>query len=180
MRLFIAIRFSKKTADAVGDVMSKLRKQGMTGNFTDPRNLHMTLVFIGETERAPEIIDAMNAVRVPRMKVSFDRVGHFGDLYWIGSGKDPVLSSYVRSLRGELDRRGIRYDRRAFRPHVTLVRRARIAGTPESRTDHGRDSGWHAPEIKIPGMYVAAVSLMRSDRVDGKIRYTEIARVEAR
>lgn len=161
MRLFIAIPFSEKTRRDLEEVMKDLKRQGMTGNFTDPRNLHLTLVFFGETERAEEIRSILRSVPFPAIRFSFDRTGHFGNLYWIGIRKNEALEDYVRTLRAELDRYAIPYDRKAFRPHITLVRKAHWKEAPR-------------PVLPKRSFRPLAPVLFRSDRVNGRIRYTPV------
>ena len=48
MRLYIAIQFEEKILDALNDFQDDLKAQGVTGNYTKRKNLHITLAFIGE------------------------------------------------------------------------------------------------------------------------------------
>ncbi|MGN0708735.1 MAG: RNA 2',3'-cyclic phosphodiesterase [Anaerovoracaceae bacterium] len=162
IRLFIAIRFSEKTINDLKDVMDDMRRLGVTGNFTSPGNIHLTLAFIGETDLEDQIEDALSSVPVPDIRVSFDRIGHFGNLLWIGISRDPALDSYVKAVREALDDRAVPFDHKAFKPHITLVRKARFPG----------DLKPHIPSGSKPAR---TVSLMRSDRVNGKIKYTSVA-----
>ena len=58
MRLFVAIRFSPAVEEALWTAVGDLRRQG-AGTFTRRENLHLTLAFIGETDR---LEDARQAV----------------------------------------------------------------------------------------------------------------------
>ena len=48
MRLFIAIKFSSEIEKVLTDLQDDLKTQGITGNYTNIQNLHLTLAFIGE------------------------------------------------------------------------------------------------------------------------------------
>jgi len=50
MRLFAAICLSPAVRASLADTITTLRGQGK-GTFTRPENLHLTLAFIGETDR---------------------------------------------------------------------------------------------------------------------------------
>lgn len=167
MRLFIAIRFTRKIKEDLKDIEKDLKRQGVKGNFTDVDNLHLTLAFIGESDEAPIIARIMQSVPIGNITLSFDQLGNFGNLYWIGLQKNAALREYVSDLRDALDENGIPFDHKKFKPHITLVRRASMQ---------------KRPDIRVPSdsMTVKAVSLMKSERINGRIHYTEIASVKRR
>ncbi|MBQ2306001.1 MAG: hypothetical protein II184_00645, partial [Clostridia bacterium] len=88
-------------------------------------------------------------------------------LAFIGEYNDPAkVTRAIRSVQFEpfkltLAAEGIPFDGKRFTPHVTLVRRA---------------DGPELPESAVPGLQstLSRVSLMRSDRTDAGMRYTEI------
>lgn len=165
MRLFLAIRFSDEMKLAIGSTISDLKQQGVTGNFTRPENLHITLAFIGESTQVRRISEAVRGVDFTPYVVELGKGGHFRDLYWVGLKHSDPLYQYVRQLRQALDDAGIDYDRKKFRPHITVVRQARPANEDSPIV------------LNIPkaGMKVTRVSLMKSERIRGKLTYTEVA-----
>lgn len=48
MRLFIAVQLSDEMKNAVISAQNTLRKNKVSGHFTDVQKLHLTLAFIGE------------------------------------------------------------------------------------------------------------------------------------
>lgn len=162
LRLFLAIPFTAAVRNELKKVMAGMRRQGASGCFTKEENLHLTLVFFGETTRAEEIADALRAVPLPVIRLAFDRIGRFGSLYWIGLRDNPALDDYVGDLRRALEKRAVPFDRKAFKPHVTLLRRGHVR----------RPLRLAVPTCSMP---VNEVLLMRSDRVDGGMRYTAVA-----
>lgn len=167
MRLFLAIRFSDEFKTAIGSTITDLKGQGVSGNFTRPENLHLTLAFIGESTQVREISKAVKEIDFTPYFVELGGGGHFRDLYWIGLKNSPKLTSYVRRLRTALDEAGIDFDHKKFRPHITVVRRARADAPIVLKV----------PEAK---MKVTRVSLMKSERIRGKLTYTEVAGFPAR
>lgn len=81
MRLFVAINFSKDVKNALLAAIDELKGQAVSGNFTSPDNLHLTLAFIGESERASAIRGAIDRCAVPPFDLAVSREGHFGNLY---------------------------------------------------------------------------------------------------
>ena len=98
---------------------------------TQPRNLHMTLAFLGETDaqRLPEVEVAARRVQLEPCLMKLDRCSwwkHNG-IVWAGGDAPPPLRDAVAGLRAELKVSGVRFDAKAFAPHVTLLRNVRSA-----------------------------------------------------
>lgn len=170
MRLFIAINFDNETKRRIIDVQDHLRELGR-GNYTREENLHLTLAFLGEVPaaRLDEVKRVMDAVTVRRMKLDFAHVGCFArdsELWWIGAGDNRTLSGLQRALVNELRASDLPVDSKKFRPHITLAREMHI--------------GRRDPKELLPETFsadVSAISLMVSERISGKLTYTEIYRV---
>ncbi len=168
MRLFIAINFDAGTLQNILAVQQRLRKYG-TGNFSRPENLHLTLAFLGEVApaRLAAVREAMNNTAVQPMTLVFDHVGHFkrdeGDIWWLGLEENAPLLSLQRELSAHLTKAGFRLETHRFSPHVTLARTVRLVVPPNSRL---------LPEEPFDAP-VSAISLMRSERVGGRLTYTE-------
>ncbi len=123
MRLFIALPVAADARRALEETQAALRQQGVRGRFPPPENHHLTLVFLGSVEDPAPAIEAMQRVPVPRTALRFDRLTLFGDVLVALMKKSDALERYVRALRAALDDAGIGYDRKAFRPHITLCRK---------------------------------------------------------
>lgn len=169
MRIFIAINFDEETKDRMMQVQERLSGYGK-GSFTRRENLHLTLAFLGEVgaDDIDAVKNCMDSVRMRRMKLEFSKIGCFrndSELWWIGLKDDPVLSGIQRELIKNLREAGFRPDSKRFRPHITLARRMR-AGRIES--------GDLLPEPFETE--AGAMSLMLSERIDGRMVYTELYR----
>ena len=55
MRLFIAINFNDYIKNELCSVMENLKKYTLRGRFTSRENLHLTIVFIGETNKVEAV-----------------------------------------------------------------------------------------------------------------------------
>lgn len=161
MRLFIAIEFDKKIKDTLLKTLHELKKSGVGGKYVPGGNLHLTLAFIGESNRAFEIKEAINAVKFKPFKIKLDKPGNFGDLLWAEISGGQALSKVSAELRSNLDAAGIDYDKKPFKPHVTLIRKA---------------TNFKLQNINIPSiqMEVKEISLMKSENKGGKMVYTRI------
>ncbi|MBQ9979617.1 MAG: RNA 2',3'-cyclic phosphodiesterase [Oscillospiraceae bacterium] len=161
MRLFVAIKFSPEVHSALTDAIYDLKTQSFGGNFTKSENLHLTLAFIGETRDVGKAKDALDAVSASQFEIKLGGRGKFGDLYWAGLEKSPALSDIAAQVRRELVNRGFEIDTKPFKPHITLARQLRCDAPPVF-------------DVYPASMMVEKISLMRSDRIDGRLRYTEI------
>lgn len=171
MRLFIAINFDQETKEKLLEVQSRLKKLGR-GNFSREENLHLTLAFIGEVpeERLEDVKAAMEQVKFPAMELTFHDVGYFvsgrekpSQLWKISLKYSRKLEKVHEELIASLRKAGFSPDAKSFKPHVTLAREL-----------HVKD--WDKTELLPEPFETAAdhMSLMLSERVDGKLTYTEL------
>ncbi|MFT4171892.1 MAG: RNA 2',3'-cyclic phosphodiesterase [Rhodocyclaceae bacterium] len=113
-------------------VLARLRTAApmhVSGRHMRADTLHMTLAFIGEVNETDcaDIISAVGRVQAPAFTLRLDALGYWANnhILWAGTSRTPeVLSKLAADLRGTLDGIGIPYDRKAFTPHVTLMRNA--------------------------------------------------------
>ena len=166
MRLFIALQLNSEMKKALIDLQDRMQRLGVRGNFTKPENLHLTLAFIGEYPDPEDVIDVLETIRVQPFQISLEGIGSFRNLWWAGLSGSDELKNLAKRLRRGLAEAGIRYDRKKFSPHITLVRK------PLTR------SGTIPEEIlqePLRGkMTVEHISLMRSDRGKHGMIYTEL------
>jgi len=161
MRLFIAVLFSKEVKDALLSAIDELKAQAVTGNFTKPENLHLTLAFIGESDRVSDIRGIIDRCTVPPFEMAASGAGHFGNLYWVGIEKNPKLKALAESLQNELRKSGFEIEDREFKPHITIARQTE-ASVPVKLN------------VERKAMSVSRISLMKSERINGKLVYSEV------
>ena len=75
MRLFIAIQFEEKILDALTDFQGDLKAQGVTGNYTKRKNLHITLAFIGEYGNPDDVLGTMEELDFRPFDIELNGVG---------------------------------------------------------------------------------------------------------
>ena len=168
MRLFIAIRFDDKILDSLTEFQDELKSLGVTGNYSKRDNLHITLAFIGDYEDPYKVLDIMNHLGFRPIKIRLDGTGSFGDLFWAGLSDNYQLTGYVKRLRKELSANDIPFDRKRFSPHITLIRKCSFSGSNEIIM----------PDPPKGSMTATRVSLMRSERGENGMIYTEIGCVK--
>jgi RNA 2',3'-cyclic 3'-phosphodiesterase len=167
MRLFFALW-------PESDLQAKLalwaQRASGRGRTTRRENLHLTLAFLGDTAATliPNLIALAAGVRFAPISLRLDRVGYWkhNRIIWCGASDEPqALAAMVGDLRARLDAAGIRYDRKPFASHVTLVRDA---------------PGLDAAPAWIPLDWDAVdFALVGSARVEGRVSYRVLQRFPA-
>jgi 2'-5' RNA ligase len=170
MRLFIAINFSDEVKDALCETIAELRGAALRGRYTLRDNLHLTLAFIGESNRVDEILEVMEdacADAPPEpLRIAFSGAGAFhkkgGDIHWVGVENTPELNILAARLASGLRRAGFDIEKRRFTPHITIGRE--IVLRAGARVN-----------VPLASMDAERISLMKSERAGGRLVYTEIA-----
>jgi 2'-5' RNA ligase len=105
------------------------------GRRMSPANLHNTLVFLGNVAR--EQLEALQLaaqeVKCAKFRITFDIVRYWGNnqIVYAAPGVVPLpLTQLVIELEQKLLRHHFAFERRSYKPHVTLLRHARWTDAP--------------------------------------------------
>lgn len=128
-RLFFALWPDAATQRALGALAQDL-KRGCGGRAVPAHNVHLTLAFLGNVERArlPRLEALAAGIRAARFELAVDRVEFWrhNRIVWAGTPRCPeALQELVTRLGRELAAEGYRPDERPYVPHITLLRNAR-------------------------------------------------------
>ena len=122
-RLFVALSLPEIVADALTQL-----QYGVDGARWRPaENFHLTLAFIGETDRHGfnNAIEALSKVDTPAFEMTLAGLGFFGDrkprALWAGTAPNEALHHLQTKVETALRRTGFDLERRKFTPHVTLA-----------------------------------------------------------
>ena len=170
MRLFIAINFEDALKNSLCETIERLKGDAVKGSFTHRDNLHLTLVFLGEVavDKVSLVKAAMNKTNCSPFELKLSGIGRFkhdgGDILWVGVDISESLLSIYNQLSTELTKSGFSIERREYKPHLTLGREVVL-----------KDS-INIGEAEVSDMHMTAdkISLMKSERIGGLLRYTEI------
>ncbi|WP_165170086.1 RNA 2',3'-cyclic phosphodiesterase [Adlercreutzia sp. ZJ242] len=133
MRAFIALELPKAFVDEVAG-MARVLGGVVKGRFVSRGNYHVTLAFLGEVDdvtarQVMGVLDEACASAAP-VRLAADGLGKFGRAsdatLWLGVAEDAGLMALAASVREGLASRGIPFDPKPFKPHITLARRAHI------------------------------------------------------
>lgn len=131
IRTFIAIKIipEKKLAELFSHLRNSLKGEEI--KWVDINNLHLTLRFLGETDRkqVTEINNVLESVSDSFQPFQFEinGVGVFKNkmqprVLFLSVLNNPVLNQLANEIRGKLNIMGFDEDEKSFNPHLTLGR----------------------------------------------------------
>jgi 2'-5' RNA ligase len=182
IRAFVAVVLDEGVRSAVAATIERLRPLGSAVAWVPPRNLHVTLHFLGDQseERLAEaeaaLVDA--AAGSAPLDVTFHGIGAFPGLerpriLWVGLAHGALE---VRQLQARvtdaLAGRGFGKEERAWHPHLTI---GRVHDERRWRRETGpplRSALAQAATTTFGTQRVAEVALMRSELSPAGARYT--------
>jgi 2'-5' RNA ligase len=148
-RLFFALWPSDRQRERLRDTLRPVLTS-VEGDAVDRRHWHVTLVFIGAfpEEQVPFLRAAAAEISLEPVRLRFDRVS-----YWprpkaaclLPLAVPPELQALVRGLEQALTAFDIEPEDRVYRPHITVVRRARAFDTMQLA--HPVDLEWSDFEL---------------------------------
>jgi 2'-5' RNA ligase len=147
MRLFVALPLPEDARARLAALQS-----GVPGaRWVDKDNLHVTLRFIGETDRhgAEELDAELAAIRAPAFGLTLCGVGYFdrsryAHTLWAGVEKPEPVAFLRDKIESAAVRAGFPPERRKFSAHVTLARLDDVPSVrlgPYLETRHGFGAG---------------------------------------
>ena len=133
IRLFAAIAVPPDIAEGL-----VRRQQGLPrARWRPTEAMHITLRFFGEVSEptAADLDSALAGVTVPPFELSLENVGMFGEgdhmrAVWAGVAESEPLKRLQLKVENTAKRVGMKPEKRAYRPHVTL---AYLQGSPPDR-----------------------------------------------
>lgn len=182
-RFFIAVPLSAEIRSALGEL-----QQGIVSRLPSPllrpvppRNLHLTLHFLGNQPNADPIVEALHAVSTNRFEVVVAGSGYFPSVrrprvFWVGvSDPSESLAAVHAELAEALRRRDLPVEKRGFHPHVTLgyVRKGIRSAEVRTLTSATRP----LIDVRIGTCTADRILVLNSRTGPGGSTYIEIARL---
>lgn len=170
MRVFIGLTLDESFTSLLESLQTPFRVHAQRGNFTDKMNFHLTLAFIGDVsdETITDLEVFMDELDFDPFELQMGQLGSFkrkdGLIWWIGLQQSQGLVALRHQIVLGLKAKDIPFDESTFMPHLTLVRNYKAS----------TDRPLILPDYDPPRMLVKRVSLMKSAREHGELRYTEI------
>lgn len=136
-RVFIAIPLPRHIVATLGDVQADLKQYGLKVKWTRPENIHLTLKFLGDVDKA-DLNSVSNVVNTAAkgfgaIRLCTKGVGVFpgvkrARVLWTGiSGQTDLLAKLQENIDAGLSEIGFLREKRAFTGHLTI---GRLKGNP--------------------------------------------------
>jgi RNA 2',3'-cyclic 3'-phosphodiesterase len=122
MRLFVGLTFP----DSLKDQLLSLRTSIPGARWSGPEQIHLTLAFIGETEK--NFHPVLETVQAESFTLRLNGVGRFPQnpkapprVLWAGLDESPALMHLQQQVVSALQSTGFQPESRPYHPHVTLA-----------------------------------------------------------
>ncbi|HFC54230.1 MAG TPA: RNA 2',3'-cyclic phosphodiesterase [Gammaproteobacteria bacterium] len=168
-RLFFALWPDDELRLRLAELLESGEFRNAAGRAVAVENLHITLRYLGVISPAQQACAerVAAAIRAEGFSITLNRVGYWAGprVAWLGAGEIPApLQKLVAELESGLQGCGLPPETRPYRPHLTILRRARSDGLPR----HIEPLPWQ----------VEGFVLVRSVTVQGGVRYEVVRRWE--
>lgn len=138
-RLFLAIEIPSKIKQKISDLQEELKAAGVEASWTNPKNIHLTLFFFGDTDYTliPEICESLLKIDLKSIQIACSNLSGFPDLerphtLWIGIKENKDLSLLQEKILKILQEANINFDNsKEFKPHLTFARFKKVGNIKE-------------------------------------------------
>lgn len=171
MRVFYAVTFQEETKEKLIEYKNLVSNNSVKGRFTNKKNFHLTLEFIGEVDEKELslLTNILYKLQNPPKELITSYIGSFKrrdkEIIWLGIEENKELITLQRNLRNLLINNGFKIENRKYKPHITIGR--------EIVTKGPIDKNIFSP-IKIP---IASIALMESKRFNGQLVYEPLEEI---
>jgi len=141
MRLFVALDIDSEIRRRIGEFRNQMRTLAPDVRWVGPETFHVTLQFLGESEKLDEIRGALQQVKGTAVPMAFRSAGFFPNpksprVFWIGIESNEHLQKLANSIGAALKPLGFERDAGPYKPHLTLAR----AGSGRPKPVRGEQS----------------------------------------
>ena len=180
MRSFLAFELPSEIKNAVAQVSETLKKSRLDVRWVKVDNIHLTVVFMGNTnaDDMPAIQDDVKKVcsQYGSFDISLKGIGCFPNrrrprVMWIGLDGDlERMGRFRDDLQDQLKSFGIKVEKRKFKPHLTL---GRFRSSKKTVIDLDDIISEHET-LNSPFFTLNALNLFKSDLKPGGAVYTKL------
>jgi 2'-5' RNA ligase len=169
MRIFIAYAIDETTKSKLQEIQKQLMPVYQNGRFKQPKNMHMTLRFVGEADdiQLSQLISEIDLIigHHRSQSVILDKIGFFGTSTkkhscWIGCAPLPVLDQLSHDVTQCVVKSQIAMNDTPFVPHITLAQHGNLIGP--------------LPVIEPIPINLNLVCIFNSSRINGELVYQPV------
>jgi 2'-5' RNA ligase len=180
IRSFLAFELPGDIKSLVDRVSKDMRRSSLNVRWVNTDNIHLTVVFMGNIREQdiPAICQAVEkvCVRYGSFHIALTGLGAFPNavrprVIWLGlQGNIEKMSFFKKALQKHLQSFGVKEEKRAFRPHLTLGR-FKSPGHIDSQLDNFIRA---YKDLSSPECTLSDLILFKSDLKPGGAIYTKL------
>src|SRR5271167_352061 len=123
MRLFVALDIDAAIRERIARFRDEMRELAPGVRWVGSETFHITLQFLGETQKVEETKTALATVNAAPVTLSFRGTGFFptpqrARVFWVGIESDEHLLSLVDKIGEALAPLGFKSDQEVYHPHL--------------------------------------------------------------
>lgn len=155
MRLFVALDIDEQIRDRIAQFRNEMRTVAPGVRWVGPETFHITLQFLGETQKVDDIKTALATVNAKPVTTTFRGAGFFPNpnrarVFWVGIESGDNLQHLVNEIGIALAPLGFKRDEGPYHPHLTLARAG--SGRPHQRPGDKAAPGLQPVRAKLDAM----------------------------
>jgi 2'-5' RNA ligase len=181
IRAFIALDMGDEIRGRLDELQRKLKKVHANVRWVRPRNIHLTLAFLGElpTEKIQPLKVALDGAfhGMGAFELQAAGTGFFGHpsrprVIWAGIAESAPLMHLQRKTVGALQTAGVEFDGKPFSPHLTI---GRVKAPNHTESLLGKIEKYK--EMELGSTRIAGVELIQSELTPRGAEYSVLHRV---
>lgn len=167
MRTFVGIKLDNKYRGKITNIIGYLKQNGISGNYTDINNVHLTLSFIGEIDedKVSLIKKIIENIDINNINVIINSVKVFKTYLIFEVEKTNELLRVQKELADNLLKNGFNVDTKEYYPHITIIRK------PENVNSIALNN--INKNLNIISK-VTEITLFESTRINGRLQYIKL------
>lgn len=152
MRLFVALDIEPEIRKRISEFRNQMWSLAPDVRWVGPETFHITLQFLGETNKVEEIRSTLQQVKSVAVPLAFRGTGFFPNaksprVFWVGIESDQHLQELTKSIGVVLKPLGFEPDSGPYKPHLTLARAG--SGRPKPLRGEHSAAGLLAVRVKL-------------------------------
>ena len=166
MRLFAAVPIEIEDKMKIKRFADSVAESGVTGNYIDPVNYHVTLAYIGETDMPEIAFRTVSTFDFFKFTSTIDLFCNFDRTLWVGPEEHGLLYRLVRLTANKMCCAGFEIENRPIVPHITICKNAELP------------KRYREPFLLPFKLMVSKVSIMNSIDTGSGVKYEELFSID--
>lgn len=154
MRLFVALDIEPEIRRRIVEFRDRMRPYAPDVRWVGPETFHITLQFLGETDKVASVQQVLKTVRAAPVPLNVRGTGFFPNaksprVFWVGVESDQNLQNLIQKIGDSLQPLGFEREEGRFQPHLTLARAG--SGRPRPVRGEHRAAGLRVVASRLEG-----------------------------